>query len=851
MINDRTSNNALLEQLDQYYFLIDQLVKTAQVSSRSIEADDGGPLPADDEPLPLPESDEDNKLSNSLLLLRQLIHNLGTYQIELEMQNEQLRSSRDASDRSQSKYLELYKRAPVGYLTLDTNGTIQELNAAAAKILGMPRAQLRGMQMLLFFSSETAPQFQQHFEQVLATQETHECEVVLTWQNRPQVPVHVQSAIINDEDVPEVGVTLIDVSALKQAETALLRQRGQLELQADNLMKLNASLRREVDQHKHTANALRASENRFRSLVDSLEDIVFVLDSDGRHTEVFGRWLEKSGRSAEDFLGKTASELLGAQAGAVHQAAHERAMAGEYVLYDWSATGPDGTQYFQTSLSPLRTGDGEISGVVGVGRDVTAHKKTELALQASEMRYRSLVEQGPDITYQFALNEGGIYYSPQVEAVLGYSPEQLRQNPFLWQESIHPDDRPRVRQVIKEFEAGQGFELEYRIKDAQGRDRWFLDRSIFRQESGNRVIIEGVATDITRRKQAEHELRNSENKFRSFVEQSSEAITLTDSEGRIQVWNSAAEALTGFFWQEVVGRYVWDVQYEMLPADLKRPERLQEFRHKVLQMLHNGDLGGVNRLSDIRFVRRDGEIRFVQQRVFSINTSDGVLMASISRDLTDRVQQEQQLQTMLTEKEVLLKEIHHRVKNNLQIVSSLLNLQAGSATDPGALAALSESQNRVRAMSLVHEKLYQSGDLGQVDFLDYARSLVDHLFVLNYHGRDQIRLRVEGDPLAVDANTLVPCGLIMTELITNALKYAFPNGGSGEILVQIQAGTDEMAMTVADTGIGLPVNTSPETSSTLGLQLVNGLVQQVNGRLEVQRDSGTRYQITIPLLSEA
>lgn len=200
---------------------------------------------------------------------------------------------------------------------------------------------------------------------------------------------------------------------------------------------------------------------------------------------------------------------------------------------------------------------------------------------------------------------------------------------------------------------------------------------------------------------------------------------------------------------------------------------------------------------------------------------------------------------LLNEKEVLLKEIHHRVKNNLQIISSLLNLQANRVTDTQTLQTLGDSQARVRSMALIHEKLYQSQSLAKIDFGEYVKSLATDLFRLYRHNAMGIQLDVQADNVDLDLDHAISCGLILNELMTNALKYAFPEDRNGTILVELRASPGHiLSLRVADDGVGIPANSDIRNAKSLGLQLVNGLVEQLDGKMELEHTQGTEFRVS-------
>jgi two-component sensor histidine kinase len=226
--------------------------------------------------------------------------------------------------------------------------------------------------------------------------------------------------------------------------------------------------------------------------------------------------------------------------------------------------------------------------------------------------------------------------------------------------------------------------------------------------------------------------------------------------------------------------------------------------------------------------------------VFSLAT------ASLQRRyFAQRARVEGQIRTSLHVKEVLLKEIHHRVKNNLQVVSSLLSLQAGQTDDQLATALLNDSQNRVKAMALIHENLYQSSDLGRINFTDYVNGLLQFL-IPAYQTAGQVAFQAQAEDIWLSLDCAVPCGLIINELVSNALKHAFPGGLDGLVQVEMHRDGEQFTLSVKDNGIGLPAGFNFRNTTSLGLQLVRSLAYQLDGSVEMLDGVGTAVKITFP-----
>jgi len=327
--------------------------------------------------------------------------------------------------------------------------------------------------------------------------------------------------------------------------------------------------------------------------------------------------------------------------------------------------------------------------------------------------------------------------------------------------------------------------------------------------------------------------------FQAFLEAAPDAIVIVDRQGIIAIVNTLTEKMFGYARDELLGQ----------PIEILVPAR---FRGR-----HVKDREGYSRTPRTRPMgagqelwarRKDGSEFSVEISLSPLETEQGTLVTSIIRDTTERHTIEERVKASLREKEVLLKEIHHRVKNNLQITSSLLKLQSGYIQDPQAREMFAESQNRIRSMALVHEKLYQSSDLSRVNFSDYVESLTALLFRSYGVDSNQIRLRIEADQALLTIETAVPCGLIVNELLSNSLKHGFPNKRRGEVHVRIaeEQGKERLLISVADNGVGLPAGLDIEKSETLGLQLVRTLTRQLSGQLEFSSDGWTEFRVRFP-----
>lgn len=339
------------------------------------------------------------------------------------------------------------------------------------------------------------------------------------------------------------------------------------------------------------------------------------------------------------------------------------------------------------------------------------------------------------------------------------------------------------------------------------------------------------------RAEAHHFIEASEQRYRLVAEQTGQMVYDWDMQsGRIH-WAGAIEQITGF---HAVSYQDVDIErWEALIHPDDRPETMATL-DKAVQAEGRFSM-------EYRHQRRDGSYVWVEDNgIFLLNEQGAAYrMLGSMKDVSERRRASLALEQALHEREILLQEIHHRVKNNFQVIISLLNLQLRKLKDLNAVSHLFEARNRIRSLALVHEKLYQQDNVAEIDLPDYLTLLAKELHSAGVLQAPGVRLELDLDPVHVEVEQAIPCGLLVNELLTNAFKYAFAPDweGQGRVSLTVRAHAGTILLKIADNGQGIPADIDPESSQTLGLQLVRQLVRQLGGSCELSREQGTRWEI--------
>ena len=496
-------------------------------------------------------------------------------------------------------------------------------------------------------------------------------------------------------------------------------------------------------------------------------------------------------------------------------------------------------EYSEVRLVPIHDAAWAVTRVAVNSRDVTEQRQLETTLTSTIQFLQQILESSRTIAIISTDRAGNIgFWNAGAEELFGYSSEEVvgRRSITSLLAADDANDFARLTGVMASVVGRQRVTAEtFPVVHRTGAVR--LMRMTFSPQVSDSTSVQGlllVGEDITEQATARRDSEQAERKLRLLaftLNCAKDSFILTDLENHILYVNQAFVETYGYSEEEVLGR---DIRF--LRSSGEQFDLTQHLRAEV----QNG--GWVGELMNRR---KNGETFPVELWTSMVRNDAGepVAVVGVAREITERRRSEARMQASLREKEVLLKEVHHRVKNNLQVITSLLNLQADRIPDEHVQEVLRENQARIKSMALVHEELYQSEDLAWVNFTDYLRRLTYGLLQSYLKSGKAIDLRFDMQDLRLGIDAAIPCGLIVNELLTNALHHAFRGRPGGKVTIRFFKEGEKIALGVVDDGVGLPESIDVRTTDTLGLHLVSTLTEQLKGSLSVTRNNGTSFML--------
>jgi PAS domain S-box-containing protein len=520
--------------------------------------------------------------------------------------------------------------------------------------------------------------------------------------------------------------------------------------------------------------------------------------------------------------------------------------------------------------------------------DITDRVLAEQALRDSEAQMNMIIQGSPIPKFVIDTRHRLISWNKALEEATGIKAQDVLGTSMHWK-AFYESERPCLVDLIVDGaldKIPQLYEGKYRKSDVAeegyeatdffphlGKKGKWLRYVAAPIRNYQQKIIGAIETleDITGLMEAQHSLRESEKRYRTLIDQLPDFVIVHRNGILLYVNPPAAEHL-GYERQNMIGKsislFIAPEYHDMAKmAVIKRMagEEVPPYEmtitdqsgrsHAILvngtQIQYEGEPASLNVLTDVTVIKEAEEVirranedleRRVAERTESLTRTN----IQLEQEIKARTTAEQEIQRSLEEKDLLLREIHHRVKNNLQIIASMLNLQSRTIKDENVLSAIRDSQSRVRAMALVHERIYRSHNIGEIDLRDYLQYMVQQLFMFHNIPHAKITLTFTMDPITTDIDTIVPIGLIINEMVSNSLKHAFPGERKGSIIIEgSNPSPDLLRFAYRDDGVGIPDDVDWKKPTSLGLRLISSLVEQCSGEITMERDGGTVFAFTM------
>jgi PAS domain S-box-containing protein len=626
------------------------------------------------------------------------------------------------------------------------------------------------------------------------------------------------------------------------------KTKEQLIYELIELRRRNAELEESEAQWTKAEEKLRESEEKFRSLAEQSPNMIFInkrgriVYANKKCEEVMGYRREEFYSPDFDFLTLIAPEYKDTIRASFNS--HERSE--EVSPVEYTLLSKEGRRINAILTTKLIRYEGE-TAILGTVTDITQRKRAEEALQERELRYRNIITQADGVAYQLDwVKQTYTFFDEGIERLTGYTSHEITPELFesLIEEKIQYTSRDSAITSEASHRIGGDtailYRADYRLRTTDGRTVWAADSSVqLRDFDGKLVGTLGMLQDITDRKRMERKLRESEERYRFLAEKSPLGLAIIGKDGSYKYVNDQFKRMFGYTLDDTPTGREW----------FRKAYPDEEYRKNVTSAWRS-DLDSAKSSEPMPRIYsvtcKNGEVKEVLFRTVIMETGDEFVLYE---DITERVHTERQLKASLREKEVMLREIHHRVKNNLQVISSLLNMSCMQTENQEAIALLADAQTRVLAMALIHSQLYQTERFDKMDMGILVRTLFAHLAnVYATRSRFVTPVILEGTGVFLPITQAIPCSLVLNEVISNIFKHAFKEGQRGTVEISVQNSTNsKIHIRIKDDGVGIPEDIDIHETHSIGLSLIRTLVQdQLEGTVRINRNNGTEFIMEFP-----
>jgi PAS domain S-box-containing protein len=819
-----------------------------------------------------------------------LIYELQVHQLELEMQNDELLISKEQEKLAKEKYTELYNFAPSGYLTLSKEGNIVELNISAAKMLGKDRFHLINNRFALFISKNTLPFFNLFFQRIFAGKAKETCEVKLEAKDYSLKNILIEGIVT--ENGEHCLINIVDITARKLAASQLIVANKELTFENEEKRKRAEELI--IAQMKIASQNEEKSKRKAELIIANIELASQSEQKKKRaeelsiaNIELAFQNEEKAKRAAELIIAnvelafqneekeKQAAELIIAKIKIALENKEKEKLVAELLIANLALSiqskliiakeeVEENARKLQIINKKFITSNEELKQT----NDILLYAN-EL-IEESEEKFKNFVNHSPEIIYKYSNKKGTLFMSQKVKDILGYEIEEIIKNPFLWNNSIHPDFRQAVQKAIDDDKKGNAYNIEYQIKTKSGKWIWLHDYFIHKTKIDDEIIIEGHAADITIQKETEFALRESEEKYRLLSENVTDGVSLFEH-NKVKYISQGYINMFGYDKYEIE-----NISLEKIFSFIHKEDAKQI--HEIIEKSHSQQTTIIN--YNYRVKNKKGEYIWVEDNVNVEYDSFGKHIRSIihSRDITDRKKNEQalkdsenQLKRLNADKDRFITILAHDLRSPFNTILGFLQLLTTNIRNydidkiERQLHIVTNSAQKT--FNLLEDVLMwiraNTGKIPcepqKIEFATICSDVVENLkltatkknITILHFAPEEIIVLADKDML----NT------ILRNLISNAIK--FTNLG-GQIRIYAEKYNDQVIITISDNGIGITPEikntlfdisqihttkgTADESGTGLGLTLCKEFVEKHGGKIWVESEAGkgSNFKFTMP-----
>ncbi len=687
----------------------------------------------------------------------------------------------------------------------DKNGFITEFNYAAQQIFGYKHEEVLGKHLSMLFADNQEPSKITDKEIFISGSFTGE--------------------VLNKKKSGEHFISYLSASVLKNKMGVTIGSMG---------------VSRDVTAIKKIELELRKSEERYRDLFENATDLIQSIDANGKILYANSAWKKTMGFSEDELAEKTIFDFI-------HPKSVKRCIKLLSKILDDGKIDNAEIIFLSKSGHPIicegninsKFEQGKLNSIRGIFRDVTVNRQVAKQIKEKEENYLAIYNQAYIGIAQVALTGNFIHVNDHLCQILGYSKEELYKMSFsdLTSESDLEKSMDIQNKVLNGTIDKATFEKKYIHKSGKPVNI-NLTLSVVRDGEKKPMYIISVFQNITDRIIAENEKQRQSAQLNSIIESSSHIIWMVDKNLSLTTYNKNYSNQ----FEQLYGKAIKLGDSIFSKPTISNEQETTDFLKKKYQKAFSGN----PQYFEKKQIQLNGNECWQEVYLNPIfdKKNNVIEVSGIAHDITEKKLIDKKTLQSLQEKEVLLKEVHHRVKNNLQVISSILNLQSSYVKDKKTLSILKESQDRIKSMAFIHESLYQTKDFSSINLSEYLEKLTMNLFY-SYSNLDyQVKLNLDIQNVFLNLDLAIPCGLVINEIVSNAFKYAFlKNRVNCEISLKISLVAENLILSIGDNGIGLPKKFDFRNTESLGLQLVVSLVDQLNGVIELDNTKGANYTI--------